>query len=104
MYLYLARTNLDSDRVRALVRKLGNSFDCGPCFFPPENHRERLFTGKNALEVGEIAGQLAADQKPFAEAEEQVVLIAGKLNARIRSRLLSSLRISPMAFFGNSAR
>src|SRR5579872_1727328 len=68
----------------AFIGELGDAFDRFPQFLAVERHRMRMILGQYPLEVREVPGKLSAQQQAIAELEEQMVLVAGKLNHRVR--------------------
>ena len=62
-------------------------------------HRMRMILRQHPLEIRKVAGQLAAQQQPLANLEEQVIFVAGELNllAGIDQPPASESRPSPSA-------
>jgi len=71
--LDFARHELDADSARTLIRKLGDAFDGAFDFGGGKRCDVVVLLRQNALVVGKISGQLARDQQPRPEFEEQVI-------------------------------
>ncbi len=74
-----AFVNLHANGSRTFIGELRDAFDGGAQFFALQNHGVRMILRQHALEIREIAGQLAAQQQALADCEEQVVIVAGEL-------------------------
>src|ERR1039457_2645133 len=92
MDLYLARQHAESNSPRPLIGKLRYTLDGAAQLIAIQLNRTGMVLRKDALEVREIPGQLAAKQQPATDLEKQVILVAGKLNLLIAGALLRKLQ------------
>src|SRR5215831_17553172 len=89
--LDFTKTELNTNRTRAFIRELRHSLDRRPEFIPLQRYGIGLILRQNAFEVREIAGQLPRQEHSITQFEEQVIVVARKVNRRVLSRIASEL-------------
>ncbi len=82
--MQFAGLHAQPDSARTFVGELRHTLDGLAQLFAIQSHRVRLVLRQHPFEIGKVAGQLPAEQQTLAKLEEQVILVAGKLQLCIR--------------------
>src|SRR5260370_38668168 len=85
----LAFRHSQANCTRPLIGKLRYTLHRLSQFLSIQNHGVRMILRPSSLEIREVARELPAQKHALSQLEEKVILIAGKLQHRVRGRVLS---------------